>query len=70
MDQLVSFGLARVQRLFQRIEHKVGPHRAANPPADNAPGEDVNDESDVDKALPGRDVREIADLQLVRPLRL
>jgi len=70
VDQLVSFGLTRVQRLFQRIKHEVRPHRAADAPADDAPSKDVDDESHVDETLPGRDVREIADPQLVRPLRL
>ena len=70
MDQLVSFGLPRVQRLFQRIEHEIGLHRAAHPPANDAPGKDINDEGDVNETLPCRDVCEIADPQLVRPLRL
>jgi hypothetical protein len=70
VDQLVSFGLTRVQRLFQRIEHEVGPHRAAYVPADDAPSEDVDHEGDIDETLPGRDIGEIADPQLVRPLGL
>ena len=61
VDQFVPFGLTRVQRLLQCVEHEVGPHRAAAPPADDAPSEDVDDEGHVDKALPGRDVGEIAD---------
>lgn len=48
MDQLVSFALS----LFQRIENEVNSYRAAEPPADNAPGEDVDDKGDVDNALP------------------
>ena len=70
VDQLVSLGLTRTQRLFQRIEHEVGPHRAADAPADDAPGEDVDHEGHVHETLLCRDVREIADPQLVRPLRL
>jgi hypothetical protein len=56
--------------LLQRIKHEVGPHRTADAPADDSPGKDVDDEGHVNEALPGRDVREIADLQLVWPLGL
>ena len=69
MDQrAVALGLPGVQRLLQRVEHEVGVHRAADPPADDAPGEDVDDEGHVQPALPGRDVGEVRDPQLVRPL--
>lgn len=70
VDQGVSLRLARVKSLLQRVEHEVGMHRAADAPADDAPSKDVDDEGDVDETLPGRDVCEIADPQLVRPLRL
>jgi hypothetical protein len=36
VDQFVPFGLASVQGLFQGVEHEVGPHRAADAPADDA----------------------------------
>ncbi len=39
-------------------------------PADDARGESVDDEGDVDEAGPGRDVAEVADPQRVRPRRL
>jgi len=65
VDQLVPFRLTRVQRLFQCIEHEVSSHRDADSTANDAPGEDVDDEGHVDETLPGRDVREIADQQLV-----
>jgi len=42
VDQLVAFELARVQRLFPSVEHRVGPHRAADALADDAPGKDVD----------------------------
>ena len=45
-------------------------HRAADAPADDAPGKDVDNEGDVDKTLPSGDVREIADPQLVWSLGL
>lgn len=70
MDQSVSFRLARVQHLLQGVEDEVGPHLAADAPADDTPGEGVDDEGHVDEALPRRDIREIADPQLVWPLRL
>jgi len=65
-----ALGTPRIQRLLQRIEHEVGLHRTAHPPADNAPREDIDDEGDVNKALPGRDVGEVGHPQLVRPLGL
>ena len=41
-----------------------------HPPADDAPGEGVDDEGDVDEAGPGRDVGEVRHPQDVRPRRL
>lgn len=70
VDQLVSFRLTRIQRLFQCIEHEIGSHRAAHAPADDAPGKNVDYEGDVDETLPRQDIGEIADPQLVRPLSL
>ncbi len=70
VDQGILFRLTRVQRLLQRIEHEVGPHRAAYPPADDTSSKDVDDEGNVHETLPCRDVREIADPKLVWPLRL
>jgi len=70
MDQLVSFRLTGVQGLFQGIEHEVGPHRAADPPADDAPSKNVDHEGDIDETLASQDVGKIADPQLVRPLGL
>src|SRR5690606_6147138 len=43
-----------------------GRHGLAHAPADDAPGIDVDDEGHVQPALPGRDVREIRDPELVR----
>jgi hypothetical protein len=39
------------------VEHKIGLGRARHPPANDAPREGVDDQGDVDKPLPGRDVR-------------
>jgi hypothetical protein len=43
-------------------------HRAALAPADDAPAEHVHHERHVDPALPGRDIGEVRDPELVRPL--
>jgi hypothetical protein len=43
-----------VQRLFQGVEDEAGMRRPRHPPADNTAGESVDDEGDVDEALPGR----------------
>ena len=59
-----------MQCLLQRVEHEVGLHRTANPPADDAPREDINNEGDAYEAVPGRDVGEVGHPQLVRPLGL
>ena len=47
---------AVVQRLLQGIEDEVRMRRPRHPPADDAAGEDVDDEGHVDEALPGRHV--------------
>jgi len=59
---------AIVQRLLQLVEHELGVHRAALPPAHNAPAEHVHHECHVDPSLPGRDIGEVRDLELVGPL--
>lgn len=64
----VEFGLAGIQRLLQRVEHEVRPHRTADPPADDVAREHVHDEGDIDEALPGRDIGEVRHPQRVRPL--
>ena len=71
MDQAgVTLGLAGVERLFQGIKHEVGPHRPADPPTDDTAGNDVDDEGDIDESLPGRDVGEIGNPQLIWPICL
>jgi hypothetical protein len=52
--------------LFQGIEHEPGMGRAADPPAHDAAGEGIDDEGDVDEALPRRHIGEVADPQHVR----
>ena len=61
---------ARVQRLPQRVEHEVGLYRAVDSPADDVSGKDIDDEGHVHEALPGRDLGEIRNPQLVRSLGL
>ena len=65
----VPFRLACVQRLLQCVEYEVRAHRAAHPPSHDAPGVHVNDKDHVQPALPGRNVGEIRDPELVRPVR-
>jgi hypothetical protein len=50
---------AILQCLFQSIEHKARMRRAAYPPADDATGDNVDDEGDRDKACPGRNLGDI-----------
>ena len=71
MDQAaVSLGSPSVQCLLQGIEDEVRAHRVADLPTDDAACEHVDDEGDVQPTLPGRDVGEVRDPELVRPLRL
>src|SRR5215212_7749721 len=62
-------GPALVQSLLQRVQHKTGVSRAGDTPADDAPCEDVNDEGDIDKTGPCRDVGKIGHPQGVRTRR-
>lgn len=61
MDQARrSLRAARIEGLFPCVEHEA---RAGD--ADHAAGKDVDDEGDVNQALPGRDVRVIRDPQRI-----
>jgi hypothetical protein len=46
---------ALIQSLFKSIEDERGMGRAADPPADDVSGENVDDESDINETLPGRE---------------
>ena len=71
MDQgIVALRLPGVERLFQGIEHEVRVHGTADPPAHDAPGKHINDEGDIEPALPGRDVGEVRHPELVGTIRL
>ena len=52
-QRAVTLMLPRVERPLQGIEHKVRAHRAADAPADNASGKDVDDKGYVQPSLPG-----------------
>src|SRR3954463_16479882 len=54
MDEAALRRTAVVQRLLQSIEDEIRRRRPRHPPADDAAGEDVDDEGHVDEALPGR----------------
>src|SRR6202162_3667356 len=56
-----------MQSLLESIEHKAGMCRSRNTPANDAPGEGIDDKGDVDEARPGRDIGEVRDPQRVRP---
>jgi len=54
--------------LLQRVEHEVCLHGTALAPTHDATAEHVNDEGHIDPALPGRDVGEVRDPQLIGSL--
>jgi hypothetical protein len=47
---------AVVERLLQGVEDEASIGRAGHPPANDAPGERIDDKGDVDETLPGRDI--------------
>lgn len=70
MDQCIGIGPAFVQGLLLRIEHEVRLYGAAHAPAYDLPGKDIDYKGHVQPALPGRDVGQVRDPQLVGPLGL
>src|SRR3954454_8626394 len=50
-------GAALMKSLFQGIEDEIRPARARHTPANDAPGEGIDHEGDVDEARPGRHAR-------------
>ena len=71
VDQICRPGAAPIKDgLLERIEDKIGAQRRGDPPPDNAAGEDIDHEGDIDKAAPCRHVREVGDPQLIRPRRV
>src|SRR3954470_19291904 len=59
-----------IECLFESSEKEAVFGRSRRPPADDPPGKDVDDEGDVDEALPGRDIGEIRQPQRIRPRRM
>lgn len=47
-----------MKRLIEGIEHKARMGRSACPLTDDTAGKGINDERDVNEALPGRDIGE------------
>ena len=58
--------LSGPKRLIERIEGEVRFHRLTGTPADDQSGEHIEDESNVDEALPSRYVGEINYPKLIR----
>ena len=64
----IALGLSGIERLLQGIQNEVRVHGTADPPAHDASGVHVDHKGYVQPALPGRDVREVRDPELVGPL--
>lgn len=62
--------LARVQRLFKRIQNEVRAHRRTDAPTDDAAGKHVDHERRVQPTLPCRDIGEVRHSKLIWPLSL
>src|SRR3954464_4377386 len=58
-----------MQCLLQRVEHEARMRCARGPPAHDPAGIGVDDEGDIDKAAPGRDIGEVGEPKNVRPWR-
>lgn len=70
MDQRgQTVAAAIVDRLLERIEDEVGAQRRRHAPADNPAREGVDDQRDVHKPAPRRDVREVGHPEFIRPGR-
>ena len=72
MDQAgqVEAGAAAVEHgHLERVDREIGAQRPGGLPADDHPGEHVDDERDVDPAGVGLDVGQIGDPQPVRGRR-
>lgn len=62
--------LARVQRLFERIQNEVRAHRRTDAPTDDATGKHVDHERHVQPTLPCRDIGEVRHPELIWALSL
>src|SRR5437879_9942791 len=62
MDEpLIASKWAIVERLLKRIERQIAAQRTGYAPANDPPGEHVDDERHVGEASPGRDIRQVRD---------
>lgn len=61
---------AVVERLLQGLEDDARLSRAGHPPADATSGIGIDHEGHGDKALPGRDIADVADPEGIRARRL
>jgi len=61
--------LTGVKGLLQGVEHEVGGHGAADAPAHDTPGEHVDNKGHIQPALPGRDIGEVRDPELIGSIR-
>ena len=71
MDETAAtYRASVVKSLFQGIEDETGMRGAADPPANDTPGECIDDERHIYKALSGRDIGEVGDPEHVWRRRL
>jgi hypothetical protein len=56
--------------LLQRVQHEAGMSRARDTPADDTPRKNVDDEGDIDKTGPRREVGKVGHPQGVRTRRI
>ncbi len=50
----------------ERIQHQLGPQMHCHRPADDLAAQDVDDDGEIEKANPGRDVHDVGDPELIR----
>ena len=65
MHQLGLSWRALMNGLFQRVQHEACIRGAAGAPTNNPPCINIDDEGHIHKALPCRDIGEVADLEHV-----
>jgi hypothetical protein len=70
MNERIRIGLPRMECLFQGIQSKDCLHISADLPADDAASVDVNDESNIQPALPGEHIGEVGHPTLIRTISL
>ena len=70
MNEAAPMGRPAIMKCLLQGEHEVGMRRSAGPPTDDPPGVGIDDEGDVDKPRPGRDVGKVRHPQHVRRWRV